>query len=357
MWDRTASLFGPRVLVSAARTSAVLYIVGAVLLILDDTVIPQARVPWGWVPWVAASGLALLALVMAVAPQHLPPFSWPVLTGVIPVAVILLLTIASRDASAGSQLTFCWPVLFAAYQLRPAAAWLVTAIVVVADIALCLVVKPLYYFEDATAVPIIFLAITLILVSARNKVDLLMATLRHDAEHDSLTGLATRRRFDADLEAASGHGAPISLLLVDVDHFKVVNDSYGHSAGDEVLKGIARCLEVRRHQTDMAYRLGGDEMAVLLRGCPSGPALARAEEVRRVVESDLANDVFGPGSGRTFTVSIGVATSPGSVADQMGLLRAADQALYAAKTAGRNQVAFAGGPRAPIGAPQGVPRL
>jgi diguanylate cyclase (GGDEF)-like protein len=313
------------------------------------------------VPWVAAATLVALAVAMTAAPDRLPPLSWPVLAGAIPVSVILLLTIGSRDASAGSQLTFCWPLLFAAYQLRPPAAWLVTGMVVAGDISLCLDVKPLYYVEDATAVPIIFLAITLTLVSARGKVDKLMVTLRHDAEHDALTGLATRRRFDVDLELACEKDGPVSLLLVDVDHFKYVNDSYGHSIGDDVLKGVARCLEGRRHSCDSAYRLGGDELAVLLVGCPPGPAMARAEEVRRLVETVLTREIFGPAPERALTVSIGVASSVSSRVEHPSLLRAADQALYAAKDAGRNQVAtaapFPAAQAGPVAPPRGVPFL
>lgn len=352
VWRRAVKEFRPRSAVSAGRTAALLYVVGAVLVLADNTVIPQPRPTWTWVPWALAPMLGLVALVFWKIPERLPPLWWLAGTGIVPVGLVLLLGLGSGDASAGSQLTFCWPVLFAAYQLRPGAAWAVTAWVCGADVLLCLVLKPFSYIEDATAVPVIFVAITLAVVMARSRLDQAMEALRHEADHDPLTGLATRRRFDADVAAALAQGVPVSLVLVDVDHFKDVNDSYGHAAGDEVLKYVAQCLDDRRHLTDTAYRLGGDEMAVLLLGCPQGAALDRAEDIRKAVAAAAESVPRHPRGRPAPTVSVGVATSSETYAKEVGLLRAADQALYVAKAAGRNRVSsFSGRSRADLALP------
>ncbi len=320
---------------------ALLYAAGAALAVIEETVVPDARVPWPWVAWVVVLCALTVAAIVLTMPSRLPALVWPLAAGVVPVALILVMTLSSRDASAGAQLTFTWPVMYAAYQMRAGMAWMVTGLVVVAVVVLSLFVRPPDYIEDATATPIVLIALTLTLTRARGKLDQAMTALRYSAEHDALTDLATRGRFDADLRSTEALPGPVSLLLVDIDGFKLVNDGFGHDAGDEVLKYVARSLNVRRHLTDTAYRLGGDEMAVLLPGCPEAVALARAEAIRKMVECHLAAEVLGSTAAGPVTVSVGVATKPGPLVEELGLLRAADEAMYVAKKAGRNQVATA----------------
>src|ERR1035438_1964113 len=112
-------------------------------------------------------------------PSRLPALAWPFLAGVVPVTLILVMTLSSRDASAGTQLTFTWPVMFAAYHFRVGMAWMVTGLVAGAVVALSLFVQPPNYVEDATAIPIVLVVLTLTLTRARGKVDEAMAALRY----------------------------------------------------------------------------------------------------------------------------------------------------------------------------------
>ncbi len=164
--------------------------------------------------------------------------------------------------------------------------------------------------------------------------------LRHAAFHDRLTGLHNRRFFDnllaRELKRAGRRGVALSLLMLDIDHFKALNDRYGHLVGDDILKHLARVLESRLRGSDVLARWGGEEFIALLPETDLGGAVALAEAVRaRVAEADF------PGAGRV-TVSIGVATHrPREAAKD--LVHRADAALYAAKEGGRNRVAGEGG--------------
>jgi len=155
------------------------------------------------------------------------------------------------------------------------------------------------------------------------------------ATTDALTGLRNRRKFDAAIESewrrAVRHRTPLSLLLIDADHFKAYNDTHGHQAGDQVLVGIAICIsDSVKRAGDCAARYGGEEFAVLLPDMAAAEALAVAEIIRRKVEgwSDDATPS---------TVSVGIAgITPEAGLDWPQFVHAADKALYAAKASGRN---------------------
>ncbi|MEA2831651.1 MAG: hypothetical protein QOF22_2399, partial [Bradyrhizobium sp.] len=160
------------------------------------------------------------------------------------------------------------------------------------------------------------------------------------ATTDALTGLKNRRKFDVTIEAewrrAMRQKTPLALLMIDADHFKSYNDTFGHQAGDQMLVGIAICIsDSVRRAGDCTARYGGEEFAVLLPGLSSAEALGVAETIRLKVEqwSD------GP---TVTTVSIGVASlTPPATMEWSGLVHAADKALYAAKANGRNQAVLA----------------
>ena len=163
---------------------------------------------------------------------------------------------------------------------------------------------------------------------------------------DSLTGLGNRRRFDMALQAECRHsaryGTPLALVMIDVDHFKLYNDLYGHPSGDECLRQVAATVKSARGRAcDVVTRYGGEEIAVLLPQTDAAGAVAAAERFRQAVEA-LAVVHAGSPAGH-LTVSIGAAEfkpsdDPGAPAR---LVRSADRALYAAKAAGRNQVRLA----------------
>lgn len=168
--------------------------------------------------------------------------------------------------------------------------------------------------------------------------------LEEMATTDALTGLKNRRKFDSmiDIEwrRAIRQKVPLALLMIDADHFKAYNDTYGHQAGDQVLVGVAICIsDSVRRAGDCAARYGGEEFAVLLPGLSSTEALAIAETIRLKVER-------WSGEPQGTTVSIGIASlRPAVTIDWSELLSAADKALYAAKAQGRNRSVVASIPK------------
>lgn len=170
----------------------------------------------------------------------------------------------------------------------------------------------------------------------------LQAEVERLARTDALTGLANRRVFqetlDREVAVAARRGTSCGLVVLDVDHFKAVNDDHGHQAGDAVLARIGRVLADTCRGTDVAARYGGEEFAVVVPDCTAAEALAVAERVRRAVE--------GSGGDVAVTVSAGVATFPSNAADAAGLVAAADAALYRAKRLGRNRCVRFRRPRA-----------
>lgn len=162
--------------------------------------------------------------------------------------------------------------------------------------------------------------------------------LRHQALRDEVTGLYNRRFLEETLPRLVAHAerrrAPIAVLMLDLDHFKQVNDRYGHAVGDAVLKEVGALLLARLRRMDVACRYGGEELTVLLPDCSAQDALRRAQEICALVRGlrDRADSTLPP-----VTVSIGVAAWPDH-GEQIGkVLEAADAALYAAKRLGRDR--------------------
>ena len=331
----------PRVLADAARSAALLLFVGAAVIALEASVVPSPAFPpaYRWVPWLVSAGVAATGVLMWRMPERLPTLAWP-LVPAIPVVLILLMSVGSRDATASSQLAFSLPALFAAYHLKPVVARLIAGELVIAETILCVLIDSRKaVIEDSVGVSLILVGITLTLVNARNRFDEAIRLLRYEAEHDAVTGLLSRRTFDLDIEQLDDD-QPVSLILVDIDDFKTVNDTFGHDIGDQTLRIVAEALSANSRQDDRAYRLGGDELAVLLAGTAPETALRRAEVIRRAVENGPTAFVARTDRGRV-TVSLGVASLPPHAPRKSTLLRAADAAMYRAKGAGRNQVVAA----------------
>jgi diguanylate cyclase (GGDEF)-like protein len=167
------------------------------------------------------------------------------------------------------------------------------------------------------------------------------ATIERLARTDSLTGLVNRRTLDATLlretARAERQGAGLSVIAADLDHFKLVNDQFGHRAGDQVLERAASVFGLQMRPYDMAARYGGDEFMLLLPGTSTDAAMSVAERIRgNIAQIEV------PAAARQITVSLGVASwSPGDTTDS--LLARADAALYAAKRTGGNRVHTAWG--------------
>ncbi len=163
--------------------------------------------------------------------------------------------------------------------------------------------------------------------------------LNLQAIRDPLTGLYNRRQLDETLRRellrAGRNGSVVGIMVVDVDHFKRVNDTLGHEAGDAALRGIAQKLACSVREEDVACRAGGEEFVVILPGTGGQALRQRAELIRSTIEQAR---ISAGGSVSQVTVSVGLAMFPAHGKTEAELLRAADAALYAAKAAGRNRV-------------------
>ncbi|MCY2958778.1 MAG: diguanylate cyclase [Planctomycetota bacterium] len=174
---------------------------------------------------------------------------------------------------------------------------------------------------------------------------LLTRKLRNAAHTDPLTELPNRRYAMARLEAEwetshPGGGRPLSAILIDIDHFKKVNDTYGHDVGDLVLKAVAVALRTNTRQGEEAARLGGEEFFVVCANTNEEQALIAGERLRSAIETQV---IHGLGFQGSVTISVGVAQRTPDMTNQDALIKASDHAVYAAKAAGRNRVvAFSG---------------
>jgi diguanylate cyclase (GGDEF)-like protein len=164
--------------------------------------------------------------------------------------------------------------------------------------------------------------------------------LMSSALRDGLTKLFNKRylmeRLDSELKFAHRHETTLSLLMLDIDHFKKINDTHGHLAGDAVLSALASVLSRAVRNEDVVARFGGEEIAIVLRAIGLEGATQMAERVRRIVES---TQIDAAGKPLRATVSVGVASFPSTPAKTVAeLIDAADKALYRAKHGGRNRV-------------------
>jgi diguanylate cyclase (GGDEF)-like protein len=162
---------------------------------------------------------------------------------------------------------------------------------------------------------------------------------QHLAQTDGLTGLLNKRTVLDYLRAAldSGQRSPVSVFLFDIDHFKKYNDTNGHVAGDNLLRGMGELIREHSRDGEGLGRYGGEEFVLVMQGVPKPNALVAAERLRNLVESaHFPNRESMPNG--AITVSGGVATWPQDGDDVTALLQAADEALYEAKRAGRNRV-------------------
>ena len=174
---------------------------------------------------------------------------------------------------------------------------------------------------------------------AERAVQVLQEELREQSTHDALTGLYNRHfleeSFGRELLLAERGGHPVSVIMGDLDHFKAVNDRYGHLAGDEVLRVFGTLLTNNARASDIVCRYGGEEFLLVLPGMTTEGAVERAEQLRQAM---AATPVSNGVSRITVTASFGVATFPTHSRTTDELIAAADRALYSAKAEGRNRV-------------------
>jgi diguanylate cyclase (GGDEF)-like protein len=168
----------------------------------------------------------------------------------------------------------------------------------------------------------------------------LRRSLEQQSLRDPLTNLFNRRYFNEQLaiefERANRSRAPLALQMVDIDHFKRINDRFGHEAGDRVLRMVSDVLAQNARSGDIVCRWGGEEFLILMPGSNAAAAKRRADEIRSRINDQI--EIVG---GTRVSVSIGVASYPEHASDPDGLIDVSDRALYAAKGAGRNRVTVA----------------
>ena len=184
--------------------------------------------------------------------------------------------------------------------------------------------------------------LALLLITAWRKRDLALAQLLRLSVTDALTGTLNRRGFleraATSIVQARRAGLPAALIMFDIDHFKAINDSYGHPAGDEVLRNVAKALTAAMRPGDLLGRIGGEEFAVFLWDSTVATGISIADRLRNHVRTGVTHPA---GVGRQVTVSGGVAPAHRTLEPETALsltLTAADEALYAAKRKGRDRI-------------------
>jgi diguanylate cyclase (GGDEF)-like protein len=260
-------------------------------------------------------------------------------------ALISFVIYVSGDPTSAYTMFYVWIGLYAFYFFRLPQAFFQVAFV-------ALLYGAVLHFKEGVAVPTARWLITVgtvvaagILIAAlKARVETLVERLSDSARTDALTGLLNRRGFEEcfeyELERARRGSGRLSVVLLDLDYFKVVNDRFGHAVGDGALERLGDMLLAIKRQIDTAARIGGEEFALLLPESDTGGAFTLCERIRERVSDSLAEEVLPGGAGPTqfpLTVSLGIASFPLGGTTPAELLSAADQALYLAKREGRDR--------------------
>ncbi len=269
------------------------------------------------------------------------------------IAAIVALDVLTSDGSVPAQVFFFFPALYGASQLKRHGAATVCACAVVGVAVVTFATAPAgSALLDLVYVGAALLTTAALLIRAGERQDELIAQLQHQATIDALTGLATRRVLDQAAQSALtgvARAEGTALIVLDIDHFKSVNDHHGHPGGDQALVQLATLLTDGCRKGDVVSRLGGDEIALLLPGCSYADLLKRADQILWAVRAHQFGVDDGPPI--SLSVSAGLAHAPTHASDLRSLYAAADAALYDAKRAGRDRVgvppAAVAGPLAP----------
>jgi diguanylate cyclase (GGDEF)-like protein len=327
---------GPRSPQSARLSAAVIVVAAMVASLAAAVLTDQASRSLHVITTVV---LGVLAAALVALPAAKTMFLC-VLAPLIGAGAIVVLDVATRDAGITGQIFFCLPVLYAATQLRVAGGILVTVGAIAGEGAVVLLLLPhAQAFTELSQVGTTLALTGSVLIRAGVVQDRLIAQLRRQAAIDPLTGLVTRRVLDeATQSAISGAEAQVgtSLVMIDVDRFKVINDTYGHAVGDDALSHIAGILTDSSRAHDVVARMGGDELAVLMPGCSYDVAVRRAEEFVRLVRDTPL--LLPGGTSVALSISAGASHAAQRGARPRALYASADAALYLAKHGGRDRV-------------------
>lgn len=308
------------------------------LLSLGTLVLPSAA----GVDERAIAAISVLALGSAVVQiglaERLPSGELPIsLTLAFGTTLISLVTFFTGQPSSALALMYVWVGFDAFFFLsRRAAAWHTAFVGLGYGIALAALPSGEGGLAGRWLMTVGTVAVVGTLADIlRERSERLITQLGEAARNDALTGLLNRRgfeeRMEEELTRATRTGQPVSLLVGDLDHFKAINDSFGHREGDLALVRFADLMRTTKRRIDSAARIGGEEFALILPATDTRGAHLLAERLRRRVRSELSQE------GRALSVSIGVATGLRHGVDADGLLHSADQALYMAKRLGRDR--------------------
>jgi diguanylate cyclase (GGDEF)-like protein len=335
-----------------AASQRALMVLSGVYLCLAGSLL---TVVWLALPYSPAAadenGLLLMAVasaamgtVMLVGGDHLPAWSFHGFA----VGGTLLVTGTIHFSGAETSpyaFLYLWVALYALYFFTPTQAALhilfiaaVYAAVLAADLATTSESSPLTAFGEAAprwSFTVGTLVVAVVFVRLlKDRLDGLVERFADAAREDPVTGMTNRRgfdeAFDLEVERARRTGRRVSLVVGDLDHFKQVNDRFGHPRGDEVLRRTGEILEATNRRIDLAARVGGEEFAVLLPDSDERGAHIAAERMRRAIREGFADDVM------PLTISFGIASFPAHGDNTDDLMESADQALYTAKEIGRD---------------------
>jgi diguanylate cyclase (GGDEF)-like protein len=333
---RSLAALGPRHPRSARLSAAIVVVVATSAFVVAAALTDQATRSLHVLTAVVLSAVAAALVVLPTQKTMI----LCVLTPLIGVVATVVLDVRTSDAGVTGQVFFCLPVLYAATQLKIAGSIVVTVCAIAGEAAVVFVLLP-----PGQAVTDLLhvgttLALTAVVLSHAGVVqDRLVAQLRRQAAIDPLTGLVTRRVLDEATQAAiTGAGAQVgtALVMIDVDRFKVINDTYGHAVGDDALTHIAELLTRNSREQDVVARMGGDELAVLMPGCSYKVALRRAQDLVALIRT---SPLLLPGGA---SIALSISAGASYVSQNGGfperLYANADAALYVAKRSGRGRV-------------------
>ena len=316
-----------------ARSLMFLFAIGGVLTLLSLAVGAPDVAPRITVTATCAFGVAVLLLVSY---DRTPGWAFDVLLAV--GTVLIEWTVwASGESTSAYAMLFFWVAIYAFYFLPQWRAALQLSLIVLAYAA------TLTVSGDASSEAVMHWALAngaLIVAGAligmqRAHPRRSVSRLAADARRDPLTGLLNRRGFEelfgTEIERARRTGGQLSLVVGDLDHFKRLNDRFGHPAGDAALQSVAQILQTARRRIDTVARIGGEEFAVIVPSSDHHAAYILAERMRREIRQTFADDPS------ALTMSLGVAAFGTHGASAEALIKAADQALYASKRLGRDR--------------------
>jgi diguanylate cyclase (GGDEF)-like protein len=316
------------------RVLLVIWFAGTSTYTLSLLFSPPPDPSWGVLWSVSAVGYAM-TLVLWVRRHRLPEYA-PDASGYLCCVLATIVTAASGDPATPFCLFYLWVTVVSCHFLPVR-----RAIPQIVNVAPCYAVALLIVDEGAfpwfrwALLSLTVVVVGVSVTAMRARLAALVGVLADSARTDALTGLKNRRAFEevlaVELERAARAGDTVALVIGDLDHFKAINDDFGHPVGDEVLRRAAKAVEGAVRRVDVPFRIGGEEFAVIVPATDLASAHLLAERVREAVAEAF---VTGP---REVTMSLGVAAYPEHGPDGVSLIAQADAACYQAKARGRNR--------------------